>query len=86
MARGKDKIPGVNPKNVHAFDRLNFLHQASVLMSTIRCESQESTTAQQTTTTKVKNWKGDPPGTILGPARYFNNNMKQITSRLVMRL
>jgi hypothetical protein len=81
MARGK--IPGVNPKNVHAFDRLDFLHQASVLMSTIQYDTQKDTTQPKS---KVKNWQGDPPGTLLGPARYFNNNMKQITSRLVMRL
>lgn len=86
MARGKDKIPGVNPKNVQAFDRLDFLHQASVLMSTIRFESQEPVPPTQTKSPNVKNWKGDPSGSILGPARYFNSNMKQITSRLVMRL
>ncbi|KAI9261895.1 hypothetical protein EDC94DRAFT_609164 [Helicostylum pulchrum] len=78
MARGnkKERPAGVNPKNIQAFDRLAFLHQASILMSTIRYEP----------TIKQQENGGDPPGLILGPSRYFNRNMKQITSRLVMRL
>lgn len=97
MARGsnkQEKAIGINPKNVQAFDRLAFLHQASILMSTIHYDT---TTQKSTTTTTqskqdknnkkvIKKWQGDPPGTVLGPARYFNNNMKQITAKLVMRL
>lgn len=84
MAKGRKERPaGVNPKNVQAFDRLSFLHQASVLMSTIRYETDQTTI---TSDQGVKHWKGDPAGSILGPCRYFNRNMKQITSRLVMRL
>ncbi|KAI7892499.1 uncharacterized protein EV154DRAFT_189195 [Mucor mucedo] len=79
----KERPVGVNPKNVQAFDRLAFLHQASILMSTVRYEQKEK---EQTKHKAVLKWKGDPAGTVLGPARYFNNNMKQITSRLVMRL
>lgn len=79
----KERPVGVNPKNVQAFDRLAFLHQASILMSTLRYEQKEE---KQIPRKAVSKWKGDPAGTVLGPARYFNNNMKQITSRLVMRL
>jgi ribonuclease P protein subunit RPR2 len=88
MARGKEKAVGINPKNVQAFDRLSFLHQASILMSTIQYESKNIPQSQHSDKNKklIKKWKGDPPGTLLGPARYFNNNMKQITAKLVMRL
>ncbi|KAL7316807.1 hypothetical protein PS15m_003248 [Mucor circinelloides] len=95
MARGKDQRPGGVVKNVQAFERLSFLHQAAVLMSTIKYDttpsaSKSSTSAALNTTTEpkhnVKDWQGDPPGTLHATSRYLNNHMKQITGKLVMRL
>ncbi|KAI8972332.1 hypothetical protein BDB01DRAFT_810277 [Pilobolus umbonatus] len=64
-----------------AIDRLNFLHQASLLMSTI-----QYTPSTTPTITQVPHYKGDPPGTVLGPARYFTHTMQYMSRRLVMRL
>lgn len=77
---GKQKKIGVNPKNVQAFERINFLHQAAVLMSTIQYESKEKKDS-----TETKEWQ-DPSGTLLGTSRYLNNTLKNISAKLVIRL
>ncbi|KAI8080172.1 uncharacterized protein B0P05DRAFT_540260 [Gilbertella persicaria] len=78
----KDKKTGVNPKNTQIFERLSFLHQAATLMTTIQYDTQLKSTSKK----PIKDWQGDPPGTLYGTSRYLNHNMKQITSRLVLRL
>ncbi|OBZ89299.1 Ribonuclease P protein subunit p21 [Choanephora cucurbitarum] len=80
----KDKKTGVNPKNAQIFERLSYLHQASMLMSTIEYPTTTSDTPKEDT--HVKHWQGDPPGRLHSTSRYFNHNMKQITARLVLRL
>ncbi|KAI8380193.1 hypothetical protein BD560DRAFT_444871 [Blakeslea trispora] len=79
----KDKKTGVNPKNAQIFERLSYLHQASMLMSTIEYPASTSTTDK---CSNVKDWQGDPPGRLYSTSRYLNHNMKQITARLVLRL
>lgn len=76
---GKQKKANINPKNVQAYERINFLHQAAVLMSSIQCESSTEKKDQ------VKNWQGDPTG-LLGTSRYLNSTMKNISAKLVIRL
>ncbi|KAI7897774.1 RNAse P Rpr2/Rpp21/SNM1 subunit domain-containing protein [Cokeromyces recurvatus] len=78
----KEKKAGVNPKNIQAFERLNFLHQAAVLMSTIQYESNQNDNKMNID----QSWQGDPKGTLHATSRYLNNNLKQITAKLVMRL
>ncbi|KAI9486257.1 MAG: hypothetical protein EXX96DRAFT_534535 [Benjaminiella poitrasii] len=80
----KEKKTGVNPKNVQAFERLNFLHQAAILMSTVQYESTRSTTDMEVM--DRSSWQGDPKGALHATSRYLNSNLKQITSKLVMRL
>lgn len=88
MAKKKEKSNGVHPKHTQAYERLSFLHQAAMLMSSIQYEipNKDKMDIDESKEHLVKNWQGDPEGTLLGPARYFNNNMKQITSKLVLRL
>lgn len=95
MARSKDQKGGAVVKNVQAFERLSFLHQAAILMSTIKynsstasasASSSSTTTTTDNATKSVKNWQGDPPGTLHATSRHLNNHMKQITGKLVMRL
>ncbi|CAO3655258.1 unnamed protein product [Mucor fragilis] len=90
MARGKDQKGGT-VKNVQAYERLSFLHQAAILMSTIQYDTKASTPSKPSATAstpkhKVKDWQGDPPGTLHATSRHLNNHMKQITGKLVMRL
>lgn len=85
MAKKKEKNNGLHTKNTQAFERLSFLHQASMLMSTIKYEIPDKMKIEEKES-KVDNWQGDPEGTLLGPARQFNNNIKQIASKLVLRV
>ncbi|KAK4510822.1 Urease accessory protein UreG [Mucor velutinosus] len=84
MARGKEKQAGI-VKNVQAFERLSFLHQAAILMSTLQYDTKPSTSASAPKH-HVRDWQGDPPGTLHATSRYLNHHMKQITGKLVMRL
>lgn len=88
MARGKDQKAGGIVKNVQAFERLSFLHQAALLMSTIKYDTKPAATCTASWSAKhhVKDWQGDPPGTLHATSRHLNNHMKQITGKLVMRL
>ncbi|KAI8639574.1 hypothetical protein BD408DRAFT_421174 [Parasitella parasitica] len=86
MAKGKDQKGAPIVKNVQAFERLSFLHQAATLMSTLKYEASAAATSTHNATKTVKNWQGDPPGTLHATSRYLNNHMKQITGKLVMRL
>lgn len=81
---GKNKKPSVAPKNVQAFERINFLHQAATLMSTIRYEC--ATEKHAVKNSRINKWKGDPTGTLLGPSRHFNDTIKSMSRRLVLRL
>ncbi|KAL9557125.1 hypothetical protein MBANPS3_001543 [Mucor bainieri] len=94
MARGKDAKAGGIVKNVQAYERLSFLHQAAILMSTITYDTKQPSTASVPSSSSsssssqhsVKGWQGDPPGTLHATSRYFNNHMRQITGKMVMRL
>jgi ribonuclease P protein subunit RPR2 len=88
MARGgrKEKNLGINPKNVQAFERLSFLHQAAILMSTIKYDTSQDNHSTATSKSNRDQWQGDPEGTLHATSRYLNSNMKQITGKLVMRL
>ncbi|KAI8880567.1 Rpr2-domain-containing protein [Backusella circina FSU 941] len=83
---GKNKKPSVAPKNIQAFERINFLHQAATLMSTIQYNGGANEKQSAYRKTKVKKWKGDPTGTLLGPTRHFNDTIKSMSRRLVLRL
>ncbi|KAI9253165.1 RNAse P Rpr2/Rpp21/SNM1 subunit domain-containing protein [Sporodiniella umbellata] len=76
---GKQKKTNINPKSAQAYERINFLHQASALMSSIDCE------AHIEKKDHIKNWQGDPTG-LLGTSRYLNSNMKSISAKMVIRL
>jgi hypothetical protein len=88
MARGgkKEKNLGINPKNVQAFERLSYLHQAAILMSTIKYDTVQADSTTTTSNAIQDQWQGDPKGTLHATSRYLNNNIRQITGKLVMRM
>ncbi|KAI8991721.1 RNAse P Rpr2/Rpp21/SNM1 subunit domain-containing protein [Mycotypha africana] len=103
MAKSKNKqVSSPQLKNPLAFERLSFLHQASILMSTIQYKTnshsrQKLPEAERLSKKKgkrrrkekeviVDKWVGDSEGTLLPVARYLTSNMRQITARMVLRL
>lgn len=84
-AKNNQKL-GVNPKNVQAYERLSYLHQAAILMSTIKYDTPNTDQTTTTSNSTRDDWQGDPKGTLHATSRYLNNNLRQITGKLVMRM
>ncbi|KAL0077738.1 RNAse P Rpr2/Rpp21/SNM1 subunit domain-containing protein [Phycomyces blakesleeanus] len=82
MAKKKQGIPGANQQQLQTYQRMNFLHQAATLMSTIILPTQN-----QPTTLKNKKWSNTKSTHTLHPlGQYYNSTMKKIGRRMVFRL
>lgn len=93
---GKKSDPAAKAKNAIAentqvYQRMNFLHQAAILLASIPEEATtaelakvDSTRAKSTTTTSRIDITQEP---ALSPlSRHYCNTMKQISRKLVLRL
>ncbi|KAG2219139.1 hypothetical protein INT45_000511 [Circinella minor] len=77
MAKKKATNQGPTQQHLQAYQRMNFLHQASILMST---------TIVPTIDNNMNNNKKSSELKSLAPlGRYYNNNMKKIGRKLVLR-
>lgn len=80
--------------NLQVYQRMNFLHQAAILMASLpteNCPAVESTTAQQTDRVPHSGWKSNTIDCNEEPSlnplsRYYCNNMRNIGKKLVLRL
>ncbi|KAI7866853.1 RNAse P Rpr2/Rpp21/SNM1 subunit domain-containing protein [Spinellus fusiger] len=90
MAKKKGPTVGPNQQNLHVYQRLNFLHQAATLMSTLRIPNPPQSTQPVDTPSKQvnKKWKRavHTPTTLYPLGQYYNSTMKKIGKRLVLRL
>ena len=77
MAKKKATNQGPTQQHLQAYQRMNFLHQASILMSSTIMPTNDNNKNGSKHSSELKS---------LAPlGRYYNNNMKKIARKLVLR-
>ncbi|KAL1936507.1 hypothetical protein VTP01DRAFT_641 [Rhizomucor pusillus] len=84
MGKKKNAKDGPSQQHLQAYQRMNFLHQAAVLMTTIVEHNSNDSQRQPSRSKHV--WQGDPKGSLAPLGRYYNNTMKKISRKLVSRV
>ncbi|KAI9249126.1 RNAse P Rpr2/Rpp21/SNM1 subunit domain-containing protein [Phascolomyces articulosus] len=72
MGKKKAANQGPNQQHLQAYQRMNFLYQASILMSTTLISSNDKESSGK-------------PQSLVPLGRYYNSNMKKIARKLVLR-
>ncbi|KAI8150224.1 RNAse P Rpr2/Rpp21/SNM1 subunit domain-containing protein [Fennellomyces sp. T-0311] len=70
MGKKKSGNQGSARQFLQTYQRMNFLHQAAILMSSTQIPSRDESTENET---------------LAALGRYYNNNMKRIGKKLVLR-